>query len=76
MLIGLIPNTVLGGEVLQICVFTRILGNLQMLVKSVILFFAGYLNYSFSGGWDGGAFIKVTMRNGVSVFERHFYVCL
>jgi len=56
MLVSLIPNTVFDGEVLQICVLTRILGNLQLLVKSVVLFLHVTLTSCFLGMGRGGIY--------------------
>lgn len=53
-LIGLIPNNISDSKLLKICVLTRILENLQMLVKLVVLFFQVTITTFFSRGAGRG----------------------
>lgn len=51
---GLIPNIISDSKLLKICVLTRILENLQMLVKLIVVFFQITVTFVFLGGVGEG----------------------
>lgn len=65
----IILNVIFDDKLLQICVLTRILENLQMFVKLVILFFQVTLTSCFSrGAWR----TEKVMGNDVCVLKDTF----